>query len=364
MQGEKLNIVRPIFPELREFSAEFDRILKSGAVTNNGVYVQEFERALTQYLEVPTIVFSSGQAALMTMLAVSDVAGGEVICPSFTFCATPHAIKWAGATPVFVDVEQDTLCMNPYLIDEAITENTKAILGVDPYGVCWKPVYPMGGHRSEIKILVDSAASFGSTVELKNTSRGQAQIYSFHATKPFSTMEGGALCSNNPQIIERAKCIRNFGQDENGDCAEPGINGKMQEINALIGLRQLERWPNAEVMRKVYAGLLADGLKDIKGLTVITVSPEQDPIWLYRPILIDEQEFGMSRDKVIEGLFKRGIVTRRYYEPCHLLSAYKSEITLPVTERMSSQVISLPIYSDFKMNEIDRITAALRELSE
>ena len=351
-------IVRPSHPALEDFEADFNASLESGVVTNDGPWVRMFEAALTEYLGIPTIAFCNGQSALMAMLAASDVRGGEVVLPSFTFCATPHAVEWAGATPRFADIDEKTLCMNEESCHARVGPRTKAILGVDPYGILWEPPLYQGG---SIKALSDSAPSFGSR-KLRKGSGSDAKIFSFHATKPFSTMEGGALCSHDLDLINRAKRIRNFGQDASGDCDEPGINGKMMEICAIIGLRQFDRWGDARDARVDHAEELAGALDGIPGLKVIDAPGGQSPIWLYRPVLI-QKEFGMSRDSVVQALKRFDIHVRTYYRPCHQLSQYKHmNVSLPVTERIASQVIALPIFNDMKSSEIDRIASALKNL--
>lgn len=380
-----IHIVRPQLPTLPEFDAPLDDILRSGLVTNNGRWVQQFERELSEYLGAPTIVFSSGQAALMTMLAVAinsivrpetlddkiyaairsgvfpipSIKRQMVICPSFTFCATPHAIRWAGGEPIFCEINPQTLLMDDMALDELCTQYPEAIvLGVDPYGIPWR-------HKPRNTLtLNDSAASFGAMVDGKVWgTEHHAQIFSFHATKAFTTMEGGALCSQNPEFIETAKAIRNFGQGADGDCAVPGLNGKMMEICAIIGLRQLEQWHQTIWRRQDVADDMWIALKDIPGLIVIDAPPNVSPTWLYRPVLIDSEKFGMDRDAVVAALKRFEINVRTYYGAAHQLACYRPlGYNLPATEGVASQVIALPIYNDMRQSEIERIADALRGL--
>jgi len=200
-------IVRTVHPKLSEIEIEFKVALQTGKVTNNGPYVQEFERCLTEYLGVPTICFNNATSALIAMLRAVDIQGMDVICPSFTFAATPHAIIMAGGRPIFCDISQDTLCLDHEDAERRVTGRTTAIMGVDPYGLCWEP--PAFWKDGDIDILIDSAPAFGSDMAGKNpATRGKAQVYSFHATKPFSTMEGGCLCSEDQGLVARAKAIR------------------------------------------------------------------------------------------------------------------------------------------------------------
>lgn len=356
----RLEIVRPTHPAPVTFFKDFSDALDGGILTNNGPYVQAFEAALTEHLGMPTIVFSSGQTALMTMLAAAGIRSGEVICPSFTFCATPHAVRWVGATPVFADIDADTLCLDPVSVRSAITGKTRAILGVDPYGIMCDSD-GLDRISGGLPVFLDSAPSFGSTAALPRYF--DAQIFSFHATKALSTMEGGALCSYDSEFIERAKQIRNFGQDAHGDCLYPGLNGKMLEICAIIGLKQLESWSQKVRWRMTFADELADAIADIPGVTVIRAPHGQHPVWLYRPILI-EDKFGLSRDAVVAELKKAGINTRTYYRPCHTLSCYYVGQSLPVTEIIANKVIALPVYNNMQPDEIMMIADMLRKIQK
>ena len=238
-----LQIVRPTFPPVEGMLWDFTQSLAAGQVTNNGPWVVKFERLLEDYLGVPTLVFSSGQVALMTMLRAAGITGGEVIVPSLTFAATPHAAVWNGAEPVFADVKDDmSFTIDPADVEARITDKTVAILSVDPYGIaCDYEALVAIGRRRGLRVLFDSAPSFGTTVGGRRIGGfGDAQIFSFHATKAFNTMEGGCLCSNDKDLIERARAIRNFGQGAGGDCAIAGLNGKMMEICAIIGHRAVE----------------------------------------------------------------------------------------------------------------------------
>lgn len=355
-----LPIVRPYHTKLGLFANEFNAALQSGHVTNGGKWVLEFEESLTHILGVPTLAFSSGMAGLIAMLRASDVEGMEVICPSFTFVATAHAIVMAGAKPVFADIDQETLCLNWADAERRITSRTAAVMPVDPYGlVCDVPVPWRSG---EYDVLIDAAPSFGSLVDDKYpVRRGRAQVYSFHATKPFSTMEGGALCSEDTEFLTKAASIRNFGQDASGDCKEIGFNGKMAEVNALVGLRNLETW-NYRATARVESGIrMRKALDTILGIKVIHAPLGQSPIWTYQPIRV-LPNFGRSRDEVASLLVEKGIGVRKYYTPCHQLSYYRTDFTrrLPVTEMVGSQALSLPLYDEMNDAEIDQIVQALR----
>jgi dTDP-4-amino-4,6-dideoxy-D-glucose transaminase len=350
----RIPIVRPKFPPLGQIEADFRYCLQSGKVTNNDIHVREFERQLTEYLGAPTLCFNNGQTALITMLMAADIGpGDEVICPSFTFCGTAHAIAMLGAKPVFADIDSGTLTLDLDSVWDCLTRRTKAILGVDVYGICcdYENITEMA-HDNGCLALFDSAPAFGSVVGSKWTaSFGDAQIFSFHATKPFSTMEGGALCSRNPRIFEAARRIRDFGQDESKNCTHVGLNGKMMEVCALIGLEHLKAW-NDDTQRRWYNAIsYRDGLEQIKGVRIFRF--DHYPIWTYMPILVDR------RDEVLRTLNANGIGARRYYDACHLMKPYARGQSLPVTEHVASQVIALPMLPYMTHAEIAYICETL-----
>ena len=361
-------IVRPSHPSLAEFDVYFERALQSGQVTNNGPKVQEFEAVLTKLLGVETICFNNATSALIAMLRAIDVVDMDVIVPSFTFAATPHAVIMAGGRPVFADIDENTLCLDPIAAERAITGRTTAIMGVDAYGLCWDP--PKGWTDGSIDILIDSAPAFGSDIAgINPATRGKAQVYSFHATKPFSTMEGGCLCSTDDGLIERAKAIRNFGIGHDGRVEQIGINGKMMEICAIIGLKQLETWPERTSARTESAASLHEAMSEIKGIKAIKPPSNQMPIWTYYPILIKEG-FGVPRNIVVKKLHEKGVMVRQYYEPCHQMPAYQynpkypCHVKLAVTEHIAEQVIALPVFDHMLPGDIAEIASALRSIQK
>ena len=364
-----LQIVRPTFPPIDGILPDFARSLAAGQVTNNGPWVVKFERLLEEYLGAPTLVFSSGQVALMTMLRAAGISGGEVIVPSLTFAATPHAVVWNGAEPVFADVKDDmSFTIDPADAEARITDKTVAILSVDPYGIAcdYEELAAIGRSRG-LRVLVDSAPSFGTTVGGQRIGCfGDAQIFSFHATKAFNTMEGGCLCSNDKGLMERARAIRNFGQGADGDCGLEGLNGKMLEICAIIGIQQLKLFDTAARTRRRCAKRVGDDLADIKGIKVARAPAGQEPIWLYLPVVIDPGLFGCTRDELVHMLSRENLHVRKYYSPpCHRMSVYaamRSQPSLPVTERIAQNVIALPIYNDMSDDECAGVVEVFKRI--
>ncbi len=262
---------------------------------------------------------------------------------------------------MFADIDPNTLTLDPVDVERKITPRTKAIVPVDVYGILcdydalWKMTAPLG-----IPLLYDSAPAFGSMYCGNPTGRwGRAQMFSFHASKPFCVGEGGALSSHCTRFIEAAKKFRNFGIQ-----GGIGFNGKMQEVNALIGLEQLKGFDKIVQHRNDMAQRLCLGLT-CEGVSWTLNPPGQLQNFAYYPILIDEAKFGMSRDAVMAALERRGIMTRRYYPAMHLEESYRVECrSLPVTERVASQVIALPIFNDMTGAECQRISGSLREIQQ
>ncbi len=363
-----MHIVRPRMPDPTIYLDKFQAAVASGMVTNNGPWVQQFERELSAYLGAPTAVFSSGQTALMTMLHAADIVCGEVIVPSFTFSATPHAVVWAGGLPVFADILDDgSFCIDPEDVERRINSNTRAILGVDAYGLCcdYKALDDIG-RRHGLKVFYDSAPSFGSRVDGKLVGgHGDGQMFSFHATKAFATMEGGCISSNNASLMARIKALRNFGQDNGADCSMAGLNGKMLEVCALIGIEQLKVFEEAARIRRAAVDRMIAGIERLPGLTVSRAPAGQDPIWLYLPVVVEKAEFGIDRELLAAALEKEQLFVRKYYSPpCHHMGAYSRsrDVSLPVTEHAAYNVIALPVYNDMTEREADGVVAAFTRI--
>jgi len=360
-----LGIVRPQFPPLESFIDRFAEGMARGQVTNNGPAVVEFEQRVSEYCGAPAVVCCNGQLALMIMLRAAGINGGEVIVPSYTFSATPHAVRWCGATPVFADIKD--LVIDPADVERRIGPRTVAILGVDAYGLaCDYGALEAIGRKHGLLVLFDSAPSFGTRLDGRPVGRhGDAQMFSFHATKAFNTMEGGALVSRNPEIIRRAKAMRNFGQVGGADCDEPGVNAKMMEIAALIGSEQLKSFDAVVQHRFASSERMRAALKGVPGVTMTAVPPGQLPVWLYFPLVIDPERFGLDRNQLALALEQENIAVRKYFEmPCHHMKAYADQrhVTLPETERVAYNVVALPVYNNMTTAEADGIAQAIREI--
>lgn len=331
--------------------SRLDRALKEGVVTNNGPYVQDFEAVLTKYLRVPTICFSSGQAALTALLMASDVGGRSVIYPAFTFPATPNAILAAGGKPVPCDIDPVTLCIDAVDIARKITKKTAAILAVDVYGMSSvSPGLLDISCKWDIPLLVDAAPSFGTHVLTKPNAFLAPSIYSFHATKQMAVGEGGCLSSMDTGLIKHCKRIRNFGLDGQ-NWYEPGINGKMTEISALIGLENMKSFPERVMRRRIVKDKLDDVLSQVTGIRTIQEPRGQMVSWLYCPVLI-EKGSPVSRDDIVLKLEERGIQTRTYYQSTDMSSSH------PVSFDISKRVIALPCHEGLTDDDIYHIGRA------
>jgi dTDP-4-amino-4,6-dideoxygalactose transaminase len=343
-------------------SSDIEKILSSDWVTNNGPYLQEFEKRLESYFNAHVAVVDHGQTALTLMLMRYNFSGGNIITPSYTFSGTAHAISLAGLTPNFCDIES---VVNPTIsitdIEKKINKDTKAILACDTYSIpCNYIEIQKIAERFEIPFLVDSASSFGTIVPSFNlVEECDAQIYSFHATKPFSTIEGGAVVSCNKDFIDIVKSLRNFGieKDIRPDCIFPGINGKMQEINAFIGLKQLERFPTLQTKRNNLISYYHHKFSKIEGIETLTPEGLQWSPAFY-PIYIDIKEFPLTRNEIFKKLIRKNINCGKYFElPCHKLDAYDNyyECYLPNTEKLAKNVLCLPLHKKLTAKNIDEI---------
>ena len=360
LSDKPLNIVRPTFPSLQAFADRFIVALSNGEVTNQSPCVRAFEESLSKFMGVHTVTTANGQLALLLMLKAARIDSGEVIVPAFTFCATPHAVAWCGAKPVFADIDPNgSLCIDPADVEKKITPATKAIMGVCVYGIaCNYDVLGDIGNRHGIPVLYDSAPAFATRIDGKPIGRyGLAQSFSFHATKAFATMEGGCVATSDATMAARMAALRNFGQVTGGDCEEPGINAKMQEVCAMIGMEQMKTIDNNVQHRIRIAKRYRDKLSAIQGISFAVVPENQEPVWLYFPVFVDPSATRITRDELANALAAENLFVRKYFDrPCHQLTCYLEAnrgVRLPLTEKAAARVIALPIYNNMTDEECD-----------
>jgi len=366
-----LMVTRPDLPPLDEFVKYLSEIWDRRWLTNNGLFHQELEQALADFLGVKYVsLFSNGTLALVTALQVLRISG-EVITTPYSFVATTHALNWNDITPVFCDIEPETMNMDPSKIEDLITPKTTAILPVHVYGnPCNVEAINKIADIYGLKTIYDACHAFGVEKDGKTIlDFGDLSVLSFHATKIFTTMEGGAIVSNDPKLKKRIDYLKNFGFADETTVMAPGINGKMNEMQAALGLLQLKYVKDNIEKRKTITNWYRERLKGIKGLTILNEGDDIKHNYAYFPIFIDEKQFGTTRDAVYDGLKREHIYSRRYFYPLisqfpmykGLPSALPGK--LPVAEKVSQQVLCLPIYPDLNIEDITRISDVVRNFT-
>ena len=363
MKNKPIYVIQPSLPPLDEFVESLKEIWESKRITNEGKFHKEFEKQLAEYLGVKYIsLFANGTLALISALQVLRITG-EVITTPYSFVATTHALWWNGIKPVFVDIEPDYCNLDPEKIEVAITPKTTAILPVHVYG------NPCNVERIQkiadiygLKVIYDAAHAFG--VEKKNNSIlnfGDLSILSFHATKTFNTIEGGAIICHDEKTKKRIDYLKNFGFADEVTVVAPGINAKMNEIQAAYGLLQLKTFKDQIKSRQEITGIYRELLQGIDGISFLKDTEEVKHNYAYFPIFVDENKYHQSRDGLFFKLEKHNIFCRRYFYP--LISEFpayrglpsaKPE-NLPVANKIADQVICLPIYPNLKLEQIKEI---------
>lgn len=365
-------VTQPVLPPLEEFNDYLKQIWESKWLTNNGQFHQQFEKELADYLGVEHLsVFSNGTLALVTALQALRIKG-EVITTPFSFVATTHSLHWNEIKPVFCDIDPVTYNLDPAKIEAAITPNTTAILPVHVYGnPCNVEAIQKIADTYGLKVIYDAAHAFG--VKYKGTpivSFGDLSVMSFHATKVFNTFEGGAIICQDQKMKQRIDYLKNFGFADELTVVAPGINAKMNEFQAALGVLQLKYVDSYIKQRKEITDLYRQQLAGLKGIKYFdTDLPGVEHNFSYFPIEINAAEFGRSRDEVYEGLKEHGIFTRRYFYP--LISEFptyrglpsSASSNLPVSAHVANNILCLPIYSELTAEEVDRIVTALKALS-
>jgi dTDP-4-amino-4,6-dideoxygalactose transaminase len=363
-----INVTQPYMPPLSEFHKYLEEIWASKWLTNNGRFHQELEKALAEYLNVKYIsLFSNGTLALITALQCLRITG-EVITTPYSFVATTHALHWNGIAPVFCDIEPDYFNLDPIKVEAAITPKTTAILPVHVYGnPCNVGEIQTIADTYGLHVIYDACHAFGVKVNGEPVLNfGDLSILSFHATKVFNTFEGGAIVSHDEKTKKRIDYLKNFGFKDEVTVVAPGINAKMNEIQAAFGLLQLKYIDNAIAARQAITCSYREGLDKIEGITMLQEKDGVEYNHAYFPVLIDELAYGLGRDKVYDLFKENGIYARRYFYPLisnfptykGLLSA--APTNLPVAEKIAKQILCLPIYPDLLKDQQTRIIELLQ----
>ena len=368
MESKKqIKVTSPLLPDLKEFIPYLEDIWERQWLTNNGHYHHELEQALCDYLKVPYIsLFTNGTLPLMAALQALRITG-EVITTPYSFVATTHSLWWNGIKTVFVDVDPITGNLDPDKIEAAITPKTTAIMPVHVYGnPCDTERIQAIADKYGLKVIYDAAHAFG--VEVKGESvlnAGDLSTLSFHATKVFNTIEGGALICQDKEMKQRIDYLKNFGFAGETTVVAPGINGKMDELRSAYGLLNLKQVDKAISQRKQIAEAYREGLRDIKGIRVIEDLADVHSNYAYFPIFVDAEIYGMSRDELYFKMREEGIFARRYFYP--LISEFSTyrglpsatKENLPVAHQLAEAVICLPMYHSLTLNDAKRIIESI-----
>ena len=364
-----LFVTQPHLPPLEEFIPYLEEIWARKKLTNNGPFHQELESALCDFLGVSHIsLFANATIALLAAVRALGLTG-EVITTPYSFVATSHALLWNGVVPVFVDIDPLTLNMDPARIEAAITPQTTGILPVHVYGhPCDVDAIEAIAQKHGLKVIYDAAHAFGVRCHCGSVlQHGDLSVLSFHATKVFNTFEGGAVVSPDAQTKRHIDQLKNFGFENEITVTEVGINGKMSEFNAALGLLQLRYFEEGVQRRKAIDAAYREGLNGLPGLRCMPGTAEEYANYAYFPILVGP-EFPLTRDELYQRLKDAGIHSRRYFYP--LISTFPmyqdlpsaASSRLPVATKAAGQVICLPMYPVLKDEEIAYIVAQIRSV--
>ncbi|MBD2771544.1 DegT/DnrJ/EryC1/StrS family aminotransferase [Iningainema tapete] len=369
---QPIYVTRPILPSLDKFTDKLQEIWQTKWLTNNGKQHWLLENKLQNILNVPYIsLFNNGTIALIIACQSLRLAG-EVITTPFTFPATPHVLTWNNIKPIFCDIDPVTMNIDADKIESMITPQTSAILGVHVYGTpCDVVKIQEIADKYGLKVIYDAAHAFGvevSGVGIGNF--GDISMMSFHATKLFHTAEGGALTFTNQNLKTRIDFLKNFGIKNEEEVVMPGINGKMNEIQAALGLVVLDYVEDERNKRKILVDTYRQCLRDIPGITLLPENQDFTSSYQYFVIRIDEELFGYSRNYVYDKFKAYNVFSRKYFYPlCSNFSCYKhlpsANITnLPVANIVAQQTLSLPLYGELTISDIEKICDILLEIRD
>lgn len=367
MDKDIITVTSPLLPDLGEFTGLLQQIWDSRWITNNGSFHQRLEKELAEYLKVPFVsLFTNGTLPLITALQALHVTG-EVITTPYSFVATTHALWWNGIKPVFVDIDPATGCMDPQRIEAAITPRTTAILPVHVYGrPCDVKAIQEIADKYGLKVIYDAAHAFGVEKDGRSIlNAGDLSTLSFHATKVFNTVEGGAMIMHDAKTKQRIDYLKNFGFAGETEVVGPGINSKMDEIRAAYGLLNLMQVDKAIAARRHAAERYREALRDVPGISFWDEMPGVKSNYSYFPIFVDHKEYGESRDELYLRMRGHKVWGRRYFYP--LISEFSTyrglpsanRENLPNAYRMAESVICLPMHHALSDDDIDRVTAEI-----
>jgi dTDP-4-amino-4,6-dideoxygalactose transaminase len=363
MAHNQITVTSPLLPNIDEFNQMLKEIWASKWITNNGQFHQQLEKELCQYLKVPFIsLFTNGTLPLLTALQALRITG-EVITTPYSFVATTHSIWWNGCRPVFVDIEEETCGIDPEKIEAAITPKTTAIMPVSCYGKpCKMNEIQAIADKYGLKVIHDAAHAFGVEVNGESwVSKGDLISLSFHATKVYNTLEGGAMVMHDEATKKRVDFLKNFGFAGETEVVAPGINSKMDEVRAAYGLLNLKQVDEAIEKRHQVAIKYRNALRNVPGIRFFDDMPGVRHNYSYFPIFINAEEFGMTRDELYFKMRADGVLGRRYFYPLiSTFSTYRSlpsagAENLPVATKVANEVICLPMHHELTDADIERV---------
>ncbi|MEH2266465.1 DegT/DnrJ/EryC1/StrS family aminotransferase [Nostoc sp.] len=367
---EPIYVTRPLLPDLDKFNQKLQEIWQSQWLTNNGKQHLELEKKLEQILKIPHLsLFNNGTIALVVGCQSLRLSG-EVITTPFTFPATPHVLTWNNIKPIFCDIDPETMNIDANKIESMITPQTTAILGVHVYGTpCDVVKIQEIADKYGLKVVYDAAHAFGVEIDGVGIGNfGDLSMMSFHATKLFHTAEGGALLFKDYNLKARVELLKNFGIKNAEEVVMPGINGKMNEIQAALGLVLLEYIEQERCQRKLLVETYRKCLQNVPGINLLTEIPDVTSSYQYFVIRIDRELFGCDRDYVHNQFQQYNVFTRKYFYPlCSEYPCYKylpssSSVNLPVANQVAKQVLSLPLYGTLGVDDVEKICKIMIEI--
>ncbi len=365
-----LPITKPTLPNFDLLDDKYKEIFESGMITNSK-YVREFEEKLQKYIDVKHALALSSCTSGLMLIMKSMVLNGEVILPSFTFSASGHAILWNNLKPKFVEIDEKTYNIDPEKVKEAINSKTSAILGVHIFGnPCNIKALEEIAKDKKLRLIFDAAHALGSKYKNENIGKfGDAEAFSCSPTKLMVTGEGGIVTTNDDELKRKIMIGRNYGDDGSYDCEFAGINARMSEMHAILGIKTLSMLEKNLNDRTKLAERYKEKLSKISGIKFQKLTPSSRTTFKDFSIYIDSNKFGMNRDELCKALAKENIMTKKYfYPPLHMQRAYSKfakeyKGKLPVTEDVSRNVLSLPLYSHMKMQDINGVCEAIKKIN-
>ncbi|MEN3046210.1 MAG: DegT/DnrJ/EryC1/StrS family aminotransferase [Candidatus Hydrothermales bacterium] len=363
-----LPISRPFCPKVKDLKEKLSDIFSTGQITNSK-YVREFEEMICDYINVPyAICVSSCTLGLVLTLKALSLEGSKFIVPSFTFPVTVTSLLWNNIEPKFADIDPETLNISTQSIEKNIDEDTRGILGVHVYGTpCEVEYLEELAKRYNLFLLFDAAHAFGAKYRGKLIGCfGDAEIFSLSPTKTVMAGEGGVVTTNNRELAEKIKILRNYGDPGTNDFEYIGLNSRMSELHAILGIFSLKRVEEEVEIRNELANIYMENLKELPGISFQKVKEHVRSTFKDFSIILDEEKFGLKRDIVKLALEKENIQVKRYfYPPCHKQKFFGErfkDLNLKVTEKISNSVISLPIYSSLKKKDVIKICECIKRI--